>query len=81
MCLTEYNEEEVMELFKEEGREEGIEEGMKKGREEGRKDGREEGLQDLEKAILLYRSGHNSLEALMKMGVSDSCAKAAIRIG
>ena len=34
MCLTEYNEAEVMEMFKEEAREEGLEEGMEKGREE-----------------------------------------------
>ncbi len=31
MCLTEYDEEEVMEMFKEEGREEGREEGIKEG--------------------------------------------------
>ena len=34
MCLTEYNEAEAMEMFKEEGREEGMEEGMEKGRED-----------------------------------------------
>ena len=34
MCLTEYNEAEAMEMFKEEGREEG----RKEGREEGRED-------------------------------------------
>ncbi|MBR4543458.1 MAG: hypothetical protein IKO53_04525 [Lachnospiraceae bacterium] len=39
MCLTEYNEAETMQMFKEEG----IEEGLIKGREEGRKEGREEG--------------------------------------
>ena len=33
MCLTEYNETETMEMFKEEGREEGL----KKGREEEKK--------------------------------------------
>ena len=36
MLLTEYNEKEAMELFKEEGREEGLEEGMEKGREKER---------------------------------------------
>ena len=36
MLLTEYNEAEVMELFKEDGRKEGIEEGIEKGIEEGR---------------------------------------------
>ena len=35
MCLTEYNEAEVMEMFKEEGREEGREKGREEGREEG----------------------------------------------
>ena len=35
MLLTEYNEEEVMELFKEEGRQNGVEEGRKEGRKEG----------------------------------------------
>ena len=34
MCITEYNEAETMELFKEEGREEGRGEGRKEGREQ-----------------------------------------------
>ena len=34
-CITEYNEAETMELFKEEGREEGLEQGRKEGREAG----------------------------------------------
>ena len=33
MCLTEYNEAETMQMFKEEGREEGIKEGIKEGRD------------------------------------------------
>ena len=36
MLLTEYNEAEAMELFREEGREEGRAEGRAEGREEGR---------------------------------------------
>ena len=43
MLLTEYNEAEQMELFREEGRAEGREEGRAEGREEGRVEGREEG--------------------------------------
>ena len=39
MLLTEYNEAETMELFREEGREEGLEEGRKEGIKEGRKEG------------------------------------------
>lgn len=35
MCITEYNEAETMQLFKEEGREEGIAEGIEKGTAEG----------------------------------------------
>ena len=34
MCLTEYDEAETMELFKQEGREEGLKEGLKEGLEE-----------------------------------------------
>ena len=33
MCLTEYNEAETMQMFKEEGREEGRKEGIKEGRD------------------------------------------------
>ena len=39
MLLTEYNEIEVQELFKEEGRKEGRIEGKEEGRKEGRKEG------------------------------------------
>ena len=41
MLLTEYNEAEQMELFREEGREEGRAEGREEGREEGRVEGAE----------------------------------------
>ena len=43
MLLTEYNEAETMELFKEEGRAEGRREGRAEGRLEGRAEGRREG--------------------------------------
>ena len=46
MCLTEYDEAETMQMFKEEGREEGLKEGREEGREEGRKEGREEGREE-----------------------------------
>ncbi len=43
MCITAYDEEKVMNQFREEGRAEGREEGRAEGREEGRAEGREEG--------------------------------------
>ena len=46
MCITEYNEEYTMELFKEEGREEGRAEGREEGRAEGREEGRAEGREE-----------------------------------
>ena len=46
MCITEYNEEETMRMFKEEGREEGRQEGRQEGREEGREEGRREGQRE-----------------------------------
>ena len=63
MCLTEYNEAETMQMFKEEGREEGfaegrtegLEEGHTKGREEGRAEGRE--IRDREKITDMLRRG------------------------
>ena len=47
MCLTEYNEAETMNMFKEEGREEGREEGLEEGREEGREAERVETVEKL----------------------------------
>ncbi len=44
MLLTEYDEAETMEMFREEGREEGHEQGREEGLEQGREEGREEGL-------------------------------------
>ena len=59
-CLTEYNEAETMELFKEEylrrGREEGREEGRVEGREEGRVEGREEAEVNLIKGMLVNKT-------------------------
>ena len=46
MLLTEYNEAEAMELFREDGREEGLERGREEGREEGLERGREEGREE-----------------------------------
>ena len=43
MLMTEYNEVQTMELFKEEGRAEGRKEGRAEGRKEGRAEGRKEG--------------------------------------
>jgi flagellar biosynthesis/type III secretory pathway protein FliH len=55
MLLTEYNEEETMELFKEEylnkGREEGLKEGHKEGLETGHKAGRKEGREEVSSLI------------------------------
>ncbi len=36
MCITEYNEAETMQLFKQEGIEEGLQKGLQKGLEKGR---------------------------------------------
>ena len=44
MCLTEYNEAETMQMFKEEGREEGRAEGLEEGRAEGLEEGHTKGL-------------------------------------
>jgi len=44
--LTEYDEERIMNCFKEEGREEGIKEGRKEGIKEGRKEGIKEGRKE-----------------------------------
>ena len=47
MLLTEYNEKEAMELFKEEGREEGREEGLEEGMEKGREKERVSSIQKI----------------------------------
>ena len=61
MLLTEYNEIETMELFKEEGREEGRIEGREEGLQEGLQEGLTKGLQEgltkgqILQAIKMYR--------------------------
>ena len=67
MLLTEYNEAETMQLFKEEGRKEGKEEGRKEGKEEGRKEGRKEGENQLGQLMSL----------LLKQGKVAEAGKAA----
>ncbi len=47
MCITEYNEEETMQMFKEEGKEEGIKEGIKIGEARGEARGKERGQEEL----------------------------------
>ena len=66
MCLTEYNEEETMEMFKEEG--------CKEGREEGRAEGRDEGVQAVVKTCkTLGASSHDAAENLVStMGYSEN---------
>ena len=67
MLLTEYNEAETMELFKEDGRKEG----RKEGRREGRKEGRKEGI--WETLISLVRDGLLSIkDAAARAGVSET---------
>lgn len=62
MCLTEYNEEETMEMFKEEGR------------KEGRAEGRDEGVQAVVKTCkTLGASSHDAAENLIStMGYSEN---------
>ena len=57
MLLTEYNEAQAMELFREEGRAEGRAEGRVEGRAEGRVEGRAEGRVE----------GEDRLARLMKL--------------
>ncbi len=47
ICLTEYNEAETMNMFKEEGRLEGLEAGRREGIETGRRENRQEDLRKL----------------------------------
>ena len=72
MLYTEYDEEKVMNLFREEGREEGLEEGLKKGHdeglEEGRKKGHDEGI--IHSIMNMMGNLHWSIERCMDaMGV------------
>ena len=66
MLLTEYNEVETMELFREEGREEGRAE----GREEGRAEGRSEGF--IEAVITFAKEGVISIsDGALRTGMSE----------
>ena len=56
MWINEYNEQETMQMFKEEGRQEGLHE----GRQEGLREGRQEGLKEARKNLV------RSVEAVMK---------------
>jgi len=67
MLLTEYDEAEQMELFKEDGRREGRKEGRKEGREEGRKEG------FLDAMLLLVQDGVLSVkEAAERAGMTEN---------
>ena len=67
MLLTEYNETQTMELFKEEGREEGRIQGRAEGRVEGRVEGRAEG--EIKLGILI-----NKLMAVGRIGDIEKAA-------
>ena len=64
MCLTEYNEEETMKMFKEEAREEG----------------REEGISVLAEAIMLVREGFDTVEKLKGKSIPEDIAVRAIQL-
>ena len=61
MCITEYNEAETMQMFKEEGREEGWKDGQIEGRREGQIEGRREGEDKFGKLMeILLGAGRTS---------------------
>ena len=69
--LTEYNEAEQMELFKEDGRREGRAEGRVEGRAEGRVEGRAEGI--IETLVSLVRKGLLSMkDAADQAGMTET---------
>jgi len=68
MLLTEYNEAEAMELFREEGRAEGLAEGRAEGLAEGRAEARME-LTALHTASVMNRLGFTAEQALEALGV------------
>ena len=71
MLLTEYNEAEQMELFKEDGRREGRAEGRVEGRAEGRVEGRAEGI--IETLVSLVRKGLLSMkDAADQAGMTET---------
>ena len=79
MLLTEYNEAEQMELFKEEGRREGIKEGLIKGEQKGLIKGEQKGLikgeqQGIIKTLVsLVKDGILSVkDAAMRAGITEA---------
>ena len=74
--LTEYDEERIMNCFKEEGREEGIKEGRKEGRKEGIKEGRKEGQILLVEVISRLNKGE-SREQILASGVDEKTLELA----
>ena len=76
MCITEYNEAETMQLFKEEGRVEGRKEGRVEGRKEGRVEGRKEGEDKLGKLIALLLA--NGLTDDARLAALDKSARAEL---
>ena len=75
MLLTEYNEAEQMELFKEDGRREGRAEGRAEGRVEGRAEGRVEGRAEgiIETLVSLVRKGLLSMkDAADQAGMTET---------
>ena len=80
MCITEYNEEYTMELFKEEGREEGRAEGREEGRAEGREEGRAEGREEgkVEGKVEGRAEVWSFMEKLMKEGKMKEVQRAIV---
>lgn len=78
--LTEYDEERIMNCFKEEGREEGIKEGRKEGRKEGIKEGIKEGRKEgqilLVEVISRLNKGE-SREQILASGVDEKTLELA----
>ena len=60
MCLTEYNEEETMQMFKEEGVEEGKKQGIAEGKKQGIAEGKKQGIAEGKK------QGEDKLARLIK---------------
>ena len=65
MCITEYNEAETMQLFREQERREGRREGRIEGHREGRIEGRQEGIR-------------GTIQILRGLGLADAEIKSAI---
>jgi flagellar biosynthesis/type III secretory pathway protein FliH len=70
MFLTEYNEEETMNMFKEEAYEQGLEKGMEQGLEQGR----ETTQTEYRKALALFRQGASILDEFTSQGISEEVA-------